>query len=63
MKYQELTKKTGEDLTSLLLETKKALYNLRFQNFRGEAVKGSEVRKSKKLVAKILTALNSKGTN
>jgi large subunit ribosomal protein L29 len=55
-----LVKKTVDELKGLLLESKKELFNLRFQKISGELANTSRVRLVRKNVARIKTALRQK---
>ena len=59
MKAEELKTKTTDELQKLLLETKKAQFNLRFQRSNGQLEKTSEIRKTRRTIARIKTFLNA----
>ena len=58
MKAEELNTKTPDELNKLLLETKKEQFNLRFQRSNGTLDNTSQIRKARRLVARIKTMLN-----
>lgn len=60
MAEASLVKKTVDELKGLLLESKKELFNLRFQKISGELANTSRVRLVRKNVARIKTALRQK---
>lgn len=60
MKLEDLKTKTEDELKKLLLDTRKAQLNLRFQKANGQMEKTHEVRANRRLVARIKTLLNQK---
>lgn len=62
MKASELRKLTEQELKDKLLELKKKLMNLRFQNAIGSLAKTSEIRDTKRTIARILTILKERET-
>lgn len=60
MKAEDLKTKTPDELKKLLLEQKKAQFNLRFQQGGGQLDNTSEVRKTRRTIARIKTLLNAK---
>ena len=60
MKAEDLKTKTPDELQKLLLEQKKAQFNLRFQQKGGQLDNTSEVRKTRRTIARIKTFLNAK---
>ncbi len=60
MKASELRKLTEEELKDKLLELKKKLMQLRFQNEIGALGKPSEIRETKRDIARILTILKER---
>lgn len=60
MKAEELKTKTEDELKKLLLDTRKEQMNLRFQKTNGALEKTSDMRKARRLVARIKTYLNAK---
>ena len=57
MKAEELKTKTEDELTKLLLETRKEQMNLRFQKANGQMEKTHEMRKVRRTIARIKTYL------
>ncbi len=60
MKAEELRKLTDDELKEKLVELKKQLMNLRFQNAIGGLEKPSDIRATKKDIARILTILRER---
>lgn len=60
MKFEELKGKTADELKKLLVESKKELFNLRFQKVSGELEKTHRVSIVRKTVARIKTLMNKK---
>lgn len=60
MKASELRKLTEQELKDKLVELKKKLMSLRFQNAIGSLAKTSEIRDTKRTIAKILTILKER---
>ncbi|WP_457640670.1 50S ribosomal protein L29 [Persephonella sp.] len=60
MKASELRKLTDDELKEKLAELKKKLMNLRFQNAVGGLEKPSEIKATKKDIARILTILRER---
>jgi large subunit ribosomal protein L29 len=58
MKFEELKGKTQDELKKLLVESKKELFNLRFQKVSGELEKTHRVSVVRKTIAKIKTLVN-----
>jgi large subunit ribosomal protein L29 len=63
MKASELRKLSNEELKEKLLELKKKLLNLRFQNKIGSLSNTAEIKKTKKNIARILTILRERELN
>lgn len=63
MKASELRKLSSEELKEKVLELKKKLFNLRFQNKIGSLSKNSEIKETKKDIARILTILKERELN
>lgn len=63
MKASELRKLTTEELKEKVIELKKKLFNLRFQNKIGSLSKNSEIKETKKDIARILTILRERELN
>ena len=60
MKAEDLKTKTPDELQKLLLDQKKAQFNLRFQRSGGQLDNTSEIRKIRRTIARIKTFLNAK---
>lgn len=60
MKASELRKLTDQELKDKLVELKKKLMNLRFQNAIGSLAKPSDIKATKKDIARILTILKER---
>ena len=58
MKILELRDKTNEELQSLLLEELRSQFNLRMRKGTGQLDKPSEIKKTRRNIAKIYTILN-----
>ena len=58
MKILELREKTDEELQSLLLEELRSQFNLRMRKGAGQLDKPSEIKKTRRNIAKIHTVLN-----
>ena len=58
MKILELREKTDEELQSLLLEELRSQFNLRMRKGTGQLDKPSEIKKTRRNIAKIHTVLN-----
>ena len=58
MKYNEIKKKTKDELIDLLKNVKKENYNLRFQKKNGQLEKTGRIDQVKKDIARIKTKLN-----
>ena len=58
MKYNEIKKKTKDELIDLLKNLKKENYNLRFQKKNGQLEKTGRIDQVKKGIARIKTKLN-----
>ena len=63
MKASELRKLSNEELKEKVLELKKKLFNLRFQNKIGSLSNTAEIKQTKKDIARILTILREKELN
>ncbi len=59
MKYEDLKGKSKDELNQLLIESKKELFNLRFQRTTGELDKTHRFNEIRKDVARVQTYLNS----
>ncbi|WP_028949712.1 50S ribosomal protein L29 [Sulfurihydrogenibium subterraneum] len=60
MKSSELRKLSNEELKEKVIELKKKLFNLRFQNKIGSLAKNSEIKQTKKDIARILTIIRER---
>ena len=60
MKAEDLKTKTPDELKKLLLEQKKAQFNMRFQRQNGALESTAEIRKTRRTIARIKTFLNAK---
>ncbi len=60
MKAEELRKLTDDELKEKLIELKKKLMNLRFQNAIGGLEKPSDIKATKRDIARILTILRER---
>lgn len=60
MKASELRKLTDQELKDKLVELKKRLMNLRFQNAIGSLAKTSDIKATKRDIARILTILKER---
>ena len=58
MKILELREKTNEEIQSLLLEEFRSQFNLRMRKGTGQLDKPSEIKKTRRNIAKIHTVLN-----
>jgi large subunit ribosomal protein L29 len=58
MKYNEIKKKTKDELNDLLKDLKKENYNLRFQKKNGQLDKTGRIKQVKKDIARIQTKIN-----
>ena len=63
MKILELRDKTNEELQSLLLEELRSQFNLRMRKGTGQLDKPSEIKKTRRNIAKIYTVLNENKNN
>ncbi len=60
MKANELRKMTNEELNEKLYELKKKLMELRFKNSIGSLERPSEIKETKRTIARILTILRER---
>jgi len=60
MKYKELGKLNNNSLQDKLVQYKKEYFNLRFQKVLGELNNTSRVKKVRKSIARIYTAINTR---
>lgn len=63
MKAKELRGKKPEDLNKMLLDLKREQFNLRMQQGSGQLTKPSEVRRVRRDIARVKTALNQTATD
>lgn len=62
MKAAELREKTAEELQTMLLEELRAQFNLRMRKGTGQLDKPSEMKKTRRNIARINTLINEKNT-
>ncbi len=60
MKNEDLKAKTVDELQKLLLDARKEQMNLRFQRSGGQLEKTSQIRKTRRSIARIKTFINLK---
>jgi len=60
LEYQELKQKSSKDLTKELAKLREELRTLRFKAASGQLKKVAEIRKVRKMVARILFLLSTK---
>jgi len=60
MKVEEIRKMSDDELKAKIVELKKQLMELRFKNSIGALEKPSEIRATKKTIARILTILRER---
>lgn len=60
MNYKDITQKSPSELQELLAEQRSELQSLQFKVAHQQETKVREVRKVKKIIARILTVLNIK---
>jgi large subunit ribosomal protein L29 len=60
MKTLELRDKTNEELQTLLLEELRSQFNLRMRKGTGQLDKPSQIKKTRRNIARINTVLNEK---
>ena len=63
MKILELRDKTTEELQSLLLDELRSQFNLRMRKGTGQLDKPSEIKKTRRNIARIYTVLNENKIN
>ncbi len=63
MKKEEIKGKTMDELHKALLDTRKTQMNMRFQRAQGQLEKTHEIKKLRKDVARIKTALSAQRAN
>ncbi|MCY4499444.1 MAG: 50S ribosomal protein L29 [Rhodospirillaceae bacterium] len=59
MKPEELRGKTVDELNDLLLDSKKELFNLRFQKVSGQLENTARIREVRRDIARVKTMLNA----
>ena len=59
MKPEELRGKTSDELNDLLLDSKKELFNLRFQRASGQLENTARMREVRRDIARVKTMLNA----
>lgn len=62
MKAAELREKTAEELQTILLEELRAQFNLRMRKGTGQLDKPSEMKKTRRNIARLNTLINEKKT-
>ncbi|GJM06203.1 MAG: 50S ribosomal protein L29 [marine bacterium B5-7] len=62
MKAAELREKTAEELQTILLEELRAQFNLRMRKGTGQLDKPSEMKKTRRNIARLHTLINEKKT-
>lgn len=60
MKAAELREKTAEELQTILLEELRAQFNLRMRKGTGQLDKPSEMKKTRRNIARLNTLINEK---
>jgi len=60
MKAAELREKTAEELQTILLEELRGQFNLRMRKGTGQLDKPSEIKKTRRNIARINTLINEK---
>jgi ribosomal protein L29 len=63
MKIKEIKNKTKEELETILNGSREKLRNLRFEFQLKQSKNVREARKTKKLIAQVLTIINNKDNN
>ena len=63
MKTQELREKTIEELSQLIIDSKKQLFEMRLQKSMNKLEDTSKIAKTRKLVAQAKTVINEKQNN
>lgn len=59
MKPEELRGKTPDELKDMLLDSKKELFNLRFQRASGQLENTARIREVRRDIARVKTMLNA----
>ena len=60
MKIQEMREKTIDELSTLVLDSKKELFDLKFQKSLGKLEDSSKIAKTKKVIAQAKTIISEK---
>ena len=60
MKAAELREKSAEELQTILLDELRAQFNLRMRKGTGQLVKPSEMKKTRRNIARLNTLINEK---
>ena len=60
MKIQEMREKTIDELSTLVLDSKKELFDLKFQKSLGKLEDSSKIAKTKKIIAQAKTIISEK---
>ena len=60
MKIQEMREKSVDELSTLILDLKKELFNLKFQKSLGKLEDSSKIAKTRKLIAQAKTIISEK---
>ncbi len=60
MKIQEMREKSVDELSTLILDSKKELFNLKFQKSLGKLEDSSKIAKTRKLIAQAKTIISEK---
>ena len=60
MKASELRSKNGDELAALLLEMRRKQFNLRMEAGTGQPARASDVRETRKTIARIKTLMNER---
>jgi len=60
MKAEDLKQKTPDELRKMLLDLRKAQFNLRFQKTAGSLDNTAQIRKNRRIIARTKTFLNEK---
>ncbi len=61
MNMEELRTKSDDELNKILLDLRKSQFNSRFQKTQGTLEDTSQIRKTRRSIARVKTLLNEKG--
>ena len=61
MKATELRAKDGAELNTLLLDLRRKQFNMRMQGGSGQPARASEIRETRRDIARIKTIINQRG--